>query len=249
MGIVVRLAQESDIARYLEMSEQCWHAAGQAGTAKMHSRLRVNPKGVYAAESDGVVVGMVTTIRLSGYDVSKGMSWAETTADGWCTTHDPNGDVLFGVDLTTASEKPDGVAGSLLHAIARDIIRSDLRFGILGGRLPGYRKHSHLMTAAEYSVARTRGGRYLDAQVRMYHRDGLEVLNVVPNYFPDPKSCDYGVLLRWRNPFYGWPMPWLWSFTVPLLYRLERAVSTRRSRRLGRRRSEIEAAPAGIDPV
>ena len=117
MGIVVRLAQESDIARYLEMSQQCWHATGQAGAAKMRSRLRVNPKGVYAAESDGVVVGMVTTIRLSGYDVSKGMSWAETTADGWCTTHDPNGDVLFGVDLTTASEKPDGDLKQLFEAI------------------------------------------------------------------------------------------------------------------------------------
>lgn len=248
MGIVVRLARDSDIPRYLEMSEQCWHDSGQADAAKMRSRLSVNPMGVYAAEFEGVVVGMVSTIRLSKYEIGRGLSWAETTADGWCTTHDPDGDLVFGVGLTTAAEKPDGVVGALLVAVARDMIRGDMRFAILGGRLPGYRAYAHVMTAEEYVVARTAGGQYLDAQVSMYHEDGLEVLDVVPSYFPDPESCDYGVLLRWRNPFHGWSMPWLWNCAFPSLYRLERAVSTRRSRRNGRHLFATEAASADADP-
>jgi len=129
------------------------------------------------------------------------------------------------------------------------MIRGDMRFAILGGRLPGYRAHANLMSAAEYAVARTPGGQYLDAQVSMYHEDGLEVLDVVPDYFPDPESCDYGVLLRWRNPFYGWPKPLLWSFAFPSLYRLERVVSKKWSRHVGRRSGAAEAASVATDPV
>jgi hypothetical protein len=40
----------------------------------------------------------------------------------------------------------------------------------------------------------------------------------IPNYFDDPKSENYGVLLRWKNPFYGIPGRRKYISRVPLAY-------------------------------
>jgi hypothetical protein len=39
--------------------------------------------------------------------------------------------------------------------------------------------------------------------LRLYERDGFEVVMLLPNYIHDPASCDYGVLMRQRNPFFS----------------------------------------------
>lgn len=39
----------------------------------------------------------------------------------------------------------------------------------------------------------------------------LHVIGVLKDYFGDPVSLDAGALVEFRNPFYGWPVPWFWG--------------------------------------
>jgi hypothetical protein len=36
--------------------------------------------------------------------------------------------------------------------------------------------------------------------------EACQIVRLLPGYFPDPASCDYGVLVEWKNPAYG-PRP------------------------------------------
>jgi hypothetical protein len=59
-----------------------------------------------------------------------------------------------------------------------------------------------------------KNGRSKDKMVRYYQRAGFRVVAVVPNYFPDPNSLNYGVLMYCPNIFYRLPCSRLWSFVV-----------------------------------
>ena len=56
----------------------------------------------------------------------------------------------------------------------------------------------------------------------MYEKDSLRIVKILPEYFPDPASEDYGVLLYGKNPFYNWPFRKLWICLIthiPIRYR------------------------------
>ena len=124
--------------------------------------------------------------------------------------------------MSASSEAPQGVHDQLLTWCMRVVVRDNLRCGMLGGRMPGYSHYSSTMTAEEYINAKREDGKPLDSQVRMYTSvPGLTVEGVLPNYFDDPDSCNYGVLLVWKNPFYNWPGRAFWAWAVVTAVSLE----------------------------
>ena len=101
-------------------------------------------------------------------------------------------------------------------AMGKLVIAFSLKQGVLGARIPRYHKFADQMSSSEYLTAKTKSGRYLDPEIGFYHKLGLNVVRVIPNYINDPDSCNNGVLLQWKNPFYGRPLPKLWSWLFRL---------------------------------
>jgi ribosomal protein S18 acetylase RimI-like enzyme len=58
------------------------------------------------------------------------------------------------------------------------------------------------MSVEEYVYARTKTGRVLDPELALYLSLGMKIEKIIPNYFDDPESLNYGVLVSWANPFY-----------------------------------------------
>ncbi len=67
--------------------------------------------------------------------------------------------------------------------------------------MPGYHKYADTMTAEEYVAARRPNGAVLDPELRYYQSLGLKPLSVVEDYFRDPPSCDWGVVVEFASPF------------------------------------------------
>lgn len=229
-----RTASTADIPRYLEIVAEVWPEHLGVAEEKVRERMRLNPLGVIAAEHNGRLVGMATAIRLTEYDFDHPMSWSETTADGWCSTHDPRGAVAFGVDLTVSeTDAPSGTVDALAAAQGRYAVRSGVKYYVFGERLPKYHLYADRMTVDEYVTAKDSDGRYLDPQVGMYQRiPGLAIVCPVKDYIEDPESLNWGLLLRWRNPFYRFPGPAIWSevygASFSTLQRIEGAIARRR---------------------
>jgi hypothetical protein len=202
----VTTASAEDVLHYYWAQIASWN--GMAAPEEMiASRISVYRDGILVARRpNGEPVGFVTTILLDHYDFDQPRSWEETTGNGWCTTHSPKGRIMFGVDMSKVDDASDKASSDrvyddlLLSCMAR-MFKDNLKTAVLGGRLPGYHRYADTMSAKEYLEAKDGFGRPLDFQLRMYLSvPGVKALGVIPDYFPDPESLNYGVLLRWDNP-------------------------------------------------
>jgi hypothetical protein len=253
--LYVNTATEADIPYYLEAQLLSWGKNMAAGEEVVASRIKAYPEGILVARKrNGVPVAFATTILLEDYDFDHPKTWDETTANGMCTTHRPNGRIMFGVDMSKTPDAPydDKVFDVLLLQCMVRMFKSDLAIACLGGRLPGYHLHQNTMTAEEYLFAKDDSGRRLDPQVRMYESLPLRIVGLIPDYFPDPESLNYGVLLRWDNPICSFTNRHWWrvftshqlvrnlmAWIVPRAAAVELAIGEWRKRRRHNRQSSI----------
>jgi hypothetical protein len=236
-SIKVRQATKADLSEYSRLQAERWRDDNKADDEKLLSRFKTYPEGMLVAEENGKIVGMVFAMRIADYDYDNPPSWYDITNNGMCDNHVPDGKIIFGVDLSTAPGVGGRAGDALLIGIGRIAIKENLEWCMLGGRMPGYHMYKDKMSAEDYLWSKGDDGKFLDKQVRYYSSvPGLMVIKALPNYFHDPDSCDYGVLLRWHNPLYNWPFPHFWSALFPVLFRLEEKYLSLR-RRLKHRNS------------
>lgn len=220
----VRPAALEDLDAYVTIQEEEWGETMAAGRLQLESRLKTFPTGVLVGEHEGQVVAGATFIRLSGYDIHEALSWTDLCDDGWCTNHDPNGPVMFGVDLSVSRHAPRSASAVMLTGGIALAIRQGVEAVYWGSRLPRYHKYADSMTPDEYLHSKNRRGRYLDPEVQLYSRAPLvEVVGAVPEYFKDWESENWGAIMMWRNPVHR--LPFVRPFTkqvVSLIYAIDR---------------------------
>jgi hypothetical protein len=204
--VLIRAAVPADAPFYARIQEEEWDDSMTAVVPKIESRIRTFPEGVLIAEHEGVVVGGMTFILLADYAIQDTRSWEEITDNGWCTTHTDDGRVLFGVDLSVSRRAPRSTAPMMFMAGIELAIRKGAERSVWGGRMPRYHRVADRMSAAEYARAKNSRGRHIDPEIELYSKiPGVEVLGVVPEYFKDWESMNYGVIFTWRNPVYRYP--------------------------------------------
>ncbi len=202
--IKIRKAKLKDLPEIIRVEKEAWPEGTEATEKMFRSRIETYPEGVYVAVYQGKIIGVVA-FELIYYDLNNPItSWKEATDNGMIkNSHKKDGDTIFGVDLTASPNAPRGTGTRLLVEVGRQAISKNLKRGILGGRLPKYKDYADKMTPEEYLKAKNENGEPLDPEVRFYKRAGLKIEKILPNYFEDPDSLNYGVLLIWDNPFYA----------------------------------------------
>ncbi len=99
---------------------------------------------------------------------------------------------------------------ALFSSVVREGIRAKARRGLLGARMPGYHRHAHRMTAPDYWLAERRPGVLLDPELRFYSNFGMRPVRLVEEYFEDPDSLNWGVIVQMQ-------VPWLIRVCGPLV--------------------------------
>ncbi len=225
--VLIRRAEVGDALAYAKVQDQEWDESMSAVVPKIESRIATFADGVLVAEHNGAVVGGMTFIRIDGYDVHDAQSWEDITDNGWCTTHQDEGSVLFGVDLSVSRHAPRSTAVLLFMAGMELAIREGSECVVWGGRMPRYHRHAAKMSAAEYAARKTSKGRYMDPEIELYSKvPGVQMVGVVPEYFKDWESMNYGVMFSWSNPVAR--LPFLRPFRRQIVAGLYRARSRKR---------------------
>lgn len=214
MKIKIRQAKISDIGQIVEVEKKAWGEKGAADAQKFESRIKTFPEGTLVAELDNKIIGVVATEILNYKDwENKDFSWYDITDNGFIKkTHNPNGNVIYGVDLSVIPEAPSRVGTSLLECIGKLAIQHNFKGGMLGGRMPDYHKFSNQYSPEEYikqKIQTKNGLEPLDPEIRFYFRAGLKIIKIIPNYFEDKESLNYGLILFWENPAYDKWYRWL----------------------------------------
>ncbi len=212
----IRRANAGDIPQLMELDRAVWAEITDAEflwTAKQFAhQLEVAGEYYYVAEiaSSTSLCGYVTAIPMTipvGELSSRMGTWEEMSSGGNYDRLDASGNCLYGVSLAVHPwYRQMGVADRLIEKEFSLAVSNGMEFGFLGGRLPGmaaYLEEHPDTTPEEYFQLRRPDGKAYDPELRLYERD-FEVIRIIPEYFPDPESLDFGVLLLWMNPMPRW---------------------------------------------
>ncbi len=204
--IKIRAVQAADIDKLLKIEKDAWRSGEKSATKQMlNARLEVFPEGMFCAVVEGKIVGFCVQeiIKFDDFEETD-MSW-NTLTDNGCIrkSHNLLGDILYGVSISVPPYISNrNVALKLYEYCGKLAIRYNLKKIYTGSRVPKYYKYADNMPIEEYVHAKTKTGRCLDPEIALYLKMGMKIEKIIPNYFSDPESKDYGVLVSWRNPFY-----------------------------------------------
>ena len=202
--IQIRQATLDDIDEMLRVEAVAWPEGSRATREMFAARIETFPEGQRCAFVNEVMVGHVALqIICLDPEHPEFTTWMEVTDDGFIQqSHNPNGNTLYGVNLSSSGSNVGSVGIALLQAAACLGGKLGLCRGALGSRMPGYHRVADKMTANEYAFAVHKNGKPIDHEIAFMKQgfgDGFRIVRVLPNYFPCKESLDYGVLLVWEN--------------------------------------------------
>lgn len=179
--------------------------------AKYLKHLEIFPEGQFVAlvrvgpHMPEIVVGATSTFRTNFDFDHIQHTYIEAIADGWLTNHDPDGEWLYGVDV---SVHPDyrglRIGRRLYEARQRLVRRLNLRGEIAGALIPHYELHSTHLTIAQY-VLRVWQGQIHDPTLTMQIRNGFVPRGILYDHISDPRSDNAATLIVRENPYYQEP--------------------------------------------
>lgn len=215
--IIIRNATPSDIPAILNV-EQSWPEQGRAGADKFLSRMNKFPQGFFLAcigDAGGEVVATITTMPLvyQPRDIGNFKNWDIVTHDGYLDDADlTQSNALYIVSGVISSQYRGQNIFTPMVLREVELAQSlGLRYVLAGAVLPGYRKFHEQNSgcnAQEYSATR-KGQHLLDPLLAMYETIGFSVpdaRHVIPEYFPDDASKNYGALVvrdLMQKPFFN----------------------------------------------
>jgi GNAT superfamily N-acetyltransferase len=169
----------------------------------LQSHISIFPEGQFCAEVNGRIIGSSSSLIVSLEPDYAYHTWNDITGQGLFTNHNPNGDSLYGADISVHPKfRCRGIATILYNARKALSIRLNLRRIIAGGRLYNYHKYAKMMSAQEYAekvVKRELKDPVLSFQLK----NGFKFIKVLPNYLYDKHSLNYASFIEWLNPTYN----------------------------------------------
>lgn len=208
----IRAMSEYDRSQYpqlldgvMRVEREAWPEEWRATREKFESRLKVFPEGFFVAFKDNEMSGVSTSEIVHYYPQELPSNWDAITDDGYIrSTHKPSGNALYVVSVGVSQRfQGQGIGRALVEGQKQLAQKLNLRYLFLGSRIPKYQEYhaSHSDVSAEgYVKLENEEGKKLDPELRFYESCGLKTVKVVPNYGPDPKSENYGVVMVWENP-------------------------------------------------
>ncbi len=144
---------------------------------------------ILAYNSEGILVGYIYCI-IKSYFNNGDINWERDSGDGTGNSHDPNGNSLFCVSITTCYKSPKGTMRNLVNAwkdLAKDF---NLNSVYCGSRISGLKDTE--LSIHEYFKSVLNKEVY-DPVMSKWMSCDMTVGSLVPNYFEDGESFNYGV--------------------------------------------------------
>lgn len=216
----IRQAKMSDLDAVVQLDHEVWKEDVWATKEMYKSRFKTFKEGIFIAVEGEKIVGVGVT-EIMNYNLEKPITtWKEVSDDGYMKkSHNPQGDSLYGVSLSVSPFAPKRTALLIIETAKIFCVKKGLKSLILGSRIPKYYKYVDKMSVEEYIEKITKAGRPFDPEIAFYKKRGFEIVKILPEYFDDPESKNYGVLVIWRNLYYGKSFLQWWDFLIKINFK------------------------------
>jgi predicted amidohydrolase/ribosomal protein S18 acetylase RimI-like enzyme len=190
-----------DLARIMNVvyAEQ----GGAWSKRQFTTQLSRFPEGQICVVDQGRVVAIALSLIVDYQKFGDQHTYDQITGGGYITTHDPEGDVLYGMDVAVDPTYQGQRLGRRLYDARKELCENlNLKAIVAGGRIPGYAKHAAEMSPQKY-IELVQRSELSDPILSFQLANGFHVLRVLKQYWPaDRQSRAFATLLRWNNIYY-----------------------------------------------
>ncbi|MFN3911643.1 nitrilase-related carbon-nitrogen hydrolase [Hyphomonas sp.] len=200
--LVIRNATPKDIPALLPLYEKAYGVGLGYTSDQIAGQINRFPDGQFVAEFEGQIVGHCVTFMIASSVAMAQHTWNEITGGGFAARHDPEGDMLYGMDVLVDSSFRRLRIGQRFYKIRQDLCQwHELKGIVFGGRIPGYQRHAKQYPDPADYVAAVRESKLRDPVLSFQLRQGFEVVGVLKNYLMDDlESGTHATQMLWRNP-------------------------------------------------
>lgn len=162
----------------------------------LHQHLANFPEGQFVVTDEaGTIRGTSTTHRVSLEKALRPHTWSGITGAGTLSTHEPDGEVLYGVNIAVDPSCQG-------HGIGRELYRARLDLGrsigcgrfAAGARLSGYHMHADKLSPDAY-VDQVVAGSIFDPTLSKQLALGFRVAGLLPGYAYDYQTLGHAALI------------------------------------------------------
>jgi len=165
--------------------------------------LDIFPEGQLCIVINGKVVASALAIIVDYTKYGDSHTYQQITGDYSFDTHDPKGDILYGIEVFVHPEHRGLRLGRRLYDMRKELCENlNLRGIVAGGRIPNYEQYADRMTPRVY-IDKVRLKELHDPTLSFQLSNDFHVKKVLKGYLPgDTQSLDYATLLEWNNIYY-----------------------------------------------
>lgn len=200
--LVVRNAKISDVESISKLCREVYPEFPPYTSAMLRGQINSFPEGQFVVEYEKEIVGYCATFICSERLALKPHTWTEITGNGYASQHNPNGQVLYGMEVFVSPKKRGLRIGQRLYN-ARKKLCKDLKLkGIVyGGRIPDYGHRAHEFKSPRDYINKVQKKKVQDQVLSFQIKNHFEVIGLLENYLPSDKdSKGFAAHLIWRNP-------------------------------------------------
>ncbi|RMF00160.1 MAG: GNAT family N-acetyltransferase [Bacteroidetes bacterium] len=164
------------------------------------------PEGQVLIRIDGVLAGCALSIIVDSELLEGHHTYREVTGNYTFSTHNPSGDVLYGIDVFIKPEFRGMRLGRRLYDYRKELCEKlNLRSIAFGGRMPNYHRYAHELSPKKY-IEKVRRKEIHDPVLNFQISNDFHPTKVLKGYLEgDQHSNEFAILMEWDNIYYERP--------------------------------------------
>lgn len=190
----------SMVDSYKYISDDTW------AEDQIRKLIQIFPEGQIAIKVNGEIAGCALSIIVDYEKLGDKHTYAQITDNENFGTHDPDGDILYGIEVFIKKDFRGLRLGRRLYDYRKELCEKlNLKGIVFGGRIPNYHRYS-LEYSPEQYIQKLRRREIHDPVFDFQISNDFQPSKIIKNYLEgDEASESCGVLMEWKNIYYEKP--------------------------------------------